>query len=67
MQAAQYAPAGTRVIVLHELGVDAGGGERAPVPALEEEAAFVAEHLRLDDQDVGQCGGRDLHTRPAVD
>ena len=35
--------------------------KRARVPALEEEAALVAEHARLDQHDVGERGRRDLH------
>ena len=61
VEAAQHAAAGARMIVLHERGVDSGGGERARVPGLEKEAAVVAADDGLDQPHVGNRGRRDLH------
>ena len=48
VEAAQHAAPRARVVVLHERRVEPGRRERARVPALEEEAALVAEDARLD-------------------
>jgi hypothetical protein len=62
VKAAQHPARRPAVVVLHE-GHGAGERlrERPLVVALEEEAAGVAEHLRLDDHDVRDPGGGDLH------
>jgi hypothetical protein len=62
MQPAQHAAGGAGMVVLHELGADAGRlGQHALVVALEEEAARVAEDLRFEDQRVVDLGLDDLH------
>ena len=63
VKAAQHVASRSRVVVLHERRSDAGIGERTLVPALVEEAAVVAEHARLDQQDLGQRQRRQLHQR----
>ncbi len=51
MQAAHRAALpGKRVVVLHELGVEARLGQALAVVGLGEEAAVVAELLRLDEE-----------------
>jgi hypothetical protein len=61
MQAAQHATLRTAVIVLTELRGQSGGRERLGVPALEEEAALVAEHPGFDHDHAGQTGFDALH------
>jgi hypothetical protein len=46
---------------LHERDVEAVLGVEPRRIALEEPATLVAEHLRLDEQDLCDFGGRDLH------
>src|SRR5690606_35570986 len=55
----------TRVAVLHEVDVDAGGLEGALVVRLREEAARVTMPDRLDDHDLGECCFDDVHGRPS--
>ena len=50
MQAAQRPLNTAAVIVLHEGRLDAGRRELLCMPGFHEEAAAVAEHLRLDDE-----------------
>ena len=51
VQSAQHAARRSRMVVLHEVHfVTDGLVESATVEALQEEAALVAEHLRLEDQ-----------------
>ena len=64
VQAPQRVAHRVAVVVLHELHVDAGGGELALLPGFEEEAARIAEHLRPDQDDVGNRGGFKLHLVP---
>lgn len=62
MQAAQQALTALAVVVLHEVVVGARGRvEGLLVKALVEETARVPKDLRLDDQDLGDGGGLDLH------
>ena len=50
------------MVVLDEVGIDAGRfPEHAAVEALVEEAALVAEDLRLQHEDVGNVGTNDVH------
>jgi hypothetical protein len=49
MQSAENASLRTRVIVLHEPGIDAEIAKGALVVAFEKESALVGEDLRLDD------------------
>jgi hypothetical protein len=63
VQPAQHAARRARMVVLHEVDVEASFAKRAPVPALEEESTLVAEHARLDDEHVGDRGGDDAHRR----
>src|SRR5690606_35451265 len=61
MQAAQHAPDRGGDVALHEPGGQAVLGEALGVPGLEEHAACVAEHRRLDHHAARQ-GSRDyLH------
>src|SRR5581483_6473636 len=58
VQAAENSARRARMIVLHEVDVDAGRvAESATVVALEEEAARIAEDFRLQQHDFGQRGG----------
>src|SRR5687767_12022756 len=67
MQPAQHAPARARMVVLHEICLDAGLlPENALVHALEEEPALVPEHPRLDYQDFGYIGADDVHQPTAT-
>ena len=61
MESAQYAPAGFGFVVLHEVYGPDGLVELLLGVAFEEIAAVVAEHLRLDDNHVLDCGGNDFH------
>ena len=61
MESAQYAPAGFGFVVLHEAYGPDGLVELLLGVAFEEIAAVVAEHLRLDDNHVLDCGGNDFH------
>jgi len=61
VEAAQHAAARARVVVLHEVDVDAGGGQCRRFQLSKEEAAVIAEDPGLDQLDVGDGGGRDLH------
>src|SRR4051812_20707602 len=62
VQAAQHVAHRERLVVLHELRVESGGLLEDPsVIALEEKPALVLEHARLEDQDLGYPGRRDLH------
>ncbi len=62
MQAAQDAARTAAVVVLYESVAAAGGFvEGALVETLEEETASVAEHLGLEDDDVGNARGKDVH------
>ena len=64
VQAAQDAASRPRVVVLHELDLDPGGGaERLAVVALQEEAALVAEDARLEQQYVRDRELSHLHGR----
>jgi hypothetical protein len=63
VQAAQDVPLRPGVVVLDEVGVDSQFGQRSPVPALEEEAALVAEDLGFEEDDVRNRGGDGLHPR----
>jgi len=54
------------MVVLHETGVDPQAGEVAFIPALEEEAARVAEDLWLDKQYVRYGGGNGFHVSVSV-
>jgi hypothetical protein len=49
------------MIVLHERGRNAGIGERALLPGLEEESALVTEYARLDQHDFRQSRWLKLH------
>jgi hypothetical protein len=50
------------VVVLHELQVKAGGLRKCSlVKTLEEKAACITEDPRLDQQDIGDGAGCDLH------
>ena len=52
----------TRVVVLHEMYVKSGRFvEGLLVEALEEEAARIAEHFRLDEQHLGNGERRGFH------
>jgi hypothetical protein len=54
VQAAQHVAARARVVVLDERDIGADGvAEVACVEAHQQEAALVAEHLRPEDQDIG--------------
>src|SRR5690606_19597455 len=62
VQPAQHTARRARVVVLHEIDIEPGQlTEGARVPALEEKAARVAEHLGLEQQHLGQCSGGRLH------
>ncbi|MCY1562206.1 hypothetical protein D9M68_995640 [compost metagenome] len=62
VQATQYAALRARVVVLDERAAQAGGlGEGASVEAFIEEAAFIAEHLGLENQYIRQLGGDYMH------
>src|SRR5690606_34661744 len=61
MQPAQHAALRARVVVLHEGQGDARLAVALDLEGLEEEAAVVAEGLRLDDQHAGQRGLDDVH------
>src|SRR5580765_2872374 len=61
VKTAQDALFGARMVVLHELHPDSGALEFLLVPAFEEEAAGVAEHLRLEEKEPGESGRRDFH------
>lgn len=67
VQAAQHVPAADRVVVLHEVDVEAGGlAEAAQVEALEEGATLVFEHARLEHQQPIDLEAGDLHQRPSA-
>src|SRR2546425_426565 len=62
VQAAQHAAPRARVVVLHEVRVQAGGlAERLAVVAFQKEAALVAEDFRLEDENLRDLGRDDLH------
>lgn len=61
MQPAQHTALRARVVVLHEGQGDARLAVAIDLEGLEEEAAMVAEYLRLDDQHPGQGRLDDLH------
>ena len=63
VQPPQHAAGRAAVIVLHEVGDDAGRRELPAVPGLHEEPAIIAEQLRLDKEDVGNRRGRESHGR----
>src|SRR5204863_4700743 len=64
MQPAQNIFLGMGVIVLDELRVDPGRFlEHLAVVAFEEKAACVLEHLRLEDQNIGNFRPDDLHQK----
>ena len=62
MKAAQRAAARAALIILHEVGVESGGSEFLGVPGLQKEAALIAVHRRLDEQDFGKVGRTDPQT-----
>lgn len=68
MQAAQYAFLRAGMVVLNELGVQAGCFfESLGVETLIEEAALVTKYLGFDDQNTGQVGGDYIHgVSPAI-
>jgi hypothetical protein len=49
------------MVVLYERSRDAVGAVPFGMVRLEEEATMVAVHIGLDDQHLGQGGGRDTH------
>src|SRR5262245_46828932 len=54
VQAPQHPAPGARVIVLHEGHVESDSiAKSSRVPALQQESPLVSEHLRLEDQDLG--------------
>lgn len=62
VQAAQHTLARAGVVVLHEIHVKTGGVvEGLSVVAFHEEAAGVAEHFGLEDQEARDGGFDDLH------
>jgi len=61
MQATQHAARRARVIVLHEGQGDARLAVALDLKGLDEEAALIAEHLRLDDQYPRQRRLDDFH------
>ncbi len=64
MQAPQRSAGRFRMVVLHERAVDAVLAIAIGVIGLEEKAAAIDVHRRLDDQDLGDAGGNDAHVRP---
>src|SRR5206468_11363009 len=67
VQPTQHAFLRARVVVLDEPCVDSRALEFPLVPALEEEAARVAEYARLNKQYVGNPGRSDFHVRRGSD
>ena len=62
VQAAEHAACTATVVVLHEVRRSPDRSlERQLVEALEEEAAAIAEHLRRQEQHVGNGSGGDVH------
>src|SRR5262249_29262322 len=61
VQAPQHALLRARHVVLDELRADPGTLELPLVPALEEKATGVAEHLRFDQKHFREPRLRDLH------
>ena len=61
MQAAQYAVAGTRHVVLHEGAGDARLGIAPLLPGLHEPAPLIPMDPRLDNQYAGNVGFLDIH------
>ena len=61
VQAAQHPLRRMTVIVLHELDRDTRVAQRAAIPRLEEVAAIVAEHARLDQHDIGNARRNEIH------
>ncbi|MNY83766.1 hypothetical protein D3C86_2267700 [compost metagenome] len=61
MQTAQHTARRARMVVLHEGQGDAGLAVALDLKGLDEEAALIAKHLRLDDQHARQCGFDDVH------
>src|SRR6267378_6046084 len=61
MQPAQHAASRAGVVVLDETGADPRALELPFVPALEEEAARIAEHPRFEKQHFREAGRNDLH------
>lgn len=62
MQATQYAFLRARMVVLHELRIQAGRVlERLGIETLVEETALVTKNLGFNDQNTGQIGGDYIH------
>src|SRR5690606_20899249 len=61
VQAAEHAGGGTGMVVLGEVGRQAGLGETVGVEALDEEAALVAVQLQLDDHQSCDFQSDKLH------
>ena len=62
MQAAQHTLGGLGMVVLHEVARDASQfGKAFLVKTLIEKAAIIAKDGGLDDQDVRNCCGLNLH------
>ena len=67
VQAAQHAALRAGVVVLHEVGLEAGHfGKGAGIEAFHEEAARIAEHPGLEDQQLGNGCTNDLHQNTLV-
>jgi hypothetical protein len=62
MQPAQHAISRARKIVLHERTNDPVHCVAICLEGFEEKSTLIAVHLRLDDQDVGNCGHENIHT-----
>src|ERR1035437_3380399 len=61
MEPPQNAAARERNVVLHEVLGDAGLAVAAQVPRLEEEAARIAKHLGLKDEQAGDIASQNIH------
>ncbi len=61
MQAAQGVLARLALIGLHETGIDSGLCEQVLPPGLHEIAARIADDIRLDQRDIRDLSGTDLH------
>ena len=66
VEAADNAAGGAALVVLDEVGEDAGGFVAGGVVGFAEVATGVGEDVGDDDLDVGDGGGEDFHVRPRV-
>lgn len=67
VQAAQHILVADRVVVLHEIHVEAGGfAETGEVEALEERAALVLEYARFEHHEPFDVEAGDLHQRASL-